>query len=157
MCLIVVDDGLTNTKRGNNSFRDQDFANAVKWYTAALDESPTSHVMLGNRSASYLSLGKFKEALDDAERCIKTKPDWLKGHFRKGNALMSLERYSDAVSAFGEALKLEPGNTEVEGRIAEAKAGAAKVAPKAAAVVAPSAPKPSGEKETTKSRVLMCA
>lgn len=50
------------------------------WFT---DRMPTSH---SNRSAALLNLNKFTKALADAEACINLRPDWDKGHYRKGLA-----------------------------------------------------------------------
>ena len=40
-----------------------------------------------NRSAALLQLRKSGKALEDAEQCIKRRPDWDKGFYRKGLAL----------------------------------------------------------------------
>jgi tetratricopeptide (TPR) repeat protein len=48
-------------------------------YTAdAINIDPKNHVLYSNRSAAYASLKKYKEALEDAEKCIDIKPDWAK-------------------------------------------------------------------------------
>ena len=53
------------------------------------------------------------KALKDAEECIKIDESWAKGHFRKGSALMSLDRKDEAKEAFLRALELDPENGEV--------------------------------------------
>ena len=45
---------------------------------------------MSNRSHAYFKLGDFNAALADAERAIKSRPDWGKGYFRKGMALQAL-------------------------------------------------------------------
>ena len=52
-----------------------------------------------NRSAALLKLNKVQKALVDAEECIKCKPDWEKGYFRKGNVLEATQKY-DQVEIF---------------------------------------------------------
>jgi hypothetical protein len=42
-------------------------------------ELDDNYVYFSNRSAAYTSMSRFSEALDDAEACIKRKPDWSKG------------------------------------------------------------------------------
>ena len=44
-----------------------------------------------NRSAALCAKGLKKRALDDAEECIRRKPDWPKGYVRKGAALPMAE------------------------------------------------------------------
>jgi len=53
-----------------------------------------------NRSAALLSLHKVSKALSDAEECIRMRPDWDKGHFRKAAALEVMER-TEEVGAGG--------------------------------------------------------
>ena len=48
-----------------------------------------------NRSAALLKLNKMAKALADAEECIKSRQDWEKGYFRKGNVLEALQRYEE--------------------------------------------------------------
>ena len=45
-----------------------------------------------NRSAALLQLNKVSKAIADAEECIRLKPDWEKGYFRKGNAYETLKK-----------------------------------------------------------------
>lgn len=45
----------------------------------------------GNRSYCYYCLEQYPQALADAERSIQLAPDWPKGYFRKGSALMGME------------------------------------------------------------------
>ena len=37
-------------------------------------------------------MNKVTKAIADAEECIRLKPDWEKGYFRKGNALETLKK-----------------------------------------------------------------
>lgn len=51
----------------------------------------TSCRFFGNRSYCYYCLEQYPQALADAERSIQLAPDWPKGHFRKGSALMGMK------------------------------------------------------------------
>jgi len=95
---------------GNAAFKAKDFNKAIECYTKALEETPTDHTIYGNRSASYHNLKKFREAVNDAEKCIELKSDWSKGYQRKGMALHGLRYFEDSVKAFEEGLKLDPEN-----------------------------------------------
>jgi tetratricopeptide (TPR) repeat protein len=48
-----------------------------------------------NRSAALLKLKKAGKALEDAEACIRQRPDWDKGHYRRALALELTEKYSE--------------------------------------------------------------
>lgn len=89
-------------------------------YTKALAAKPaneTAGALYSNRAACWQSLQEYKKACEDAEECIRVRPDWLKGHFRKGTALCSLKQFDDAQRAFKEALKLAPDSDEVKDKL----------------------------------------
>ena len=61
-----------------------EFAKAVKQFTMAIRMDKTNHVLFSNRSAAHAGLGKYEDALADAERCVRMSPKWGKGYGRKG-------------------------------------------------------------------------
>ena len=118
--------------RGNAAFKANDFAGAVAFYTAALnDPSSTSQptqaaVVLCNRSAAYLKQGLPQRALDDAEHSVALDGQSAKAHFRMALALRKLPaRLPDATLACRRALELQPQElsiaNELESLLAEQK------------------------------------
>ncbi len=67
--------------------------------------------MLSNRSAASAKLGKFDDALRDADECIKSKPDWGKGYGRRGAALEGLGKLDESLKALERACDLDPQNS----------------------------------------------
>ena len=55
-----------------------------------------------------LQLNKVTKAIADAEECIKLKPDWEKGYFRKGNAYETLNKTEEALQAYKIAFEKNP-------------------------------------------------
>jgi len=51
-----------------------------------------------NRSAALLQLSKVTKALQDAETCIRLRPDWEKGYFRKGSVLQHQGKAEEVTS-----------------------------------------------------------
>ncbi|KAJ1955166.1 hypothetical protein IWQ62_005590 [Dispira parvispora] len=98
---------------GNTSFRNKDFAVALKkyndaikisgqrpvWDPAALVAEETS-VLLCNQAACLLELERYQEALYSAEVVTRVKHNWAKGHFRKGRAMMGMHNYPGALHSF---------------------------------------------------------
>lgn len=102
--------------KGNDAFKAKKYQEAIDWYTKAIAENPNGEpagAVYSNRAASWQGLGNFQKALEDSEQCIRVRPDWLKGYFRKGVALQSMDRLDEAQGAFSQALKTEPNNQEV--------------------------------------------
>lgn len=104
-CLLIMSDAekaAACKAKGNAALAEGKFAEAVEAYTEAIAIDATNHVFYSNRSAAYLSMGDAEHALEDAEACVKAKPDWAKGYGRKGAALHKLQRYKDAIDAYNE-------------------------------------------------------
>lgn len=51
-------------------------------YSQAIAGAETDHTLFGNRSAAYLALGLYEEALQDAQKAVALNPTWAKGHYR---------------------------------------------------------------------------
>ncbi|NWR04997.1 TTC31 protein, partial [Paradoxornis webbianus] len=74
---------------------------AVWAFTVALELNPREHRLLGNRSYCLEKLGRYEEALADAEAALALRPGWPKGSFRKGKALRGLKVPGGAPGAVG--------------------------------------------------------
>jgi len=64
--------------KGNSFFLNKQYPEAIEWYTKAIKAEPNDSTFYSNRSAAYMGVNKFKEALADAEMCIKIQPKWVK-------------------------------------------------------------------------------
>jgi tetratricopeptide (TPR) repeat protein len=103
--------------QGNDAFNAKRYDEAIGHYTKAIAVDPNAEAcsaIYSNRAACYQALGRFAGALQDAEDCIRVKPSWCKGHYRKGLAYDALGKLDKAVSAFEDALKTDPGNEDVQ-------------------------------------------
>jgi Flp pilus assembly protein TadD len=70
----------THKELGTKAFTAKDYKTAIEHFTEAIKENPTDHTLYSNRSASYYNINEGTQALEDAEECIKVKPDWGKGY-----------------------------------------------------------------------------
>ncbi|XP_047459384.1 tetratricopeptide repeat protein 31 isoform X3 [Mugil cephalus] len=95
------------TEKGIKLVQEGQYAQAVSMFTEAIKCDPKDYRFFGNRSYCYYCLEQYPQALEDAERSIQLSPDWPKGHFRKGSALMGMKRYSEAEKAMEQVLKLD--------------------------------------------------
>ncbi|XP_059215511.1 stress-induced-phosphoprotein 1 isoform X2 [Centropristis striata] len=95
------------TEKGIKLVQEGQYVQAVSMFTEAIKCDPKDNRFFGNRSYCYYCLEQYPQALVDAERSIQLAPDWPKGHFRKGSALMGMKRYSEAEKAMEQVLKLD--------------------------------------------------
>ena len=104
-----------NKASGDTHFRNGRFAEAIESYKKALiggSAQEDLHKIYSNRCACFLNTRQYKEALDDANTCVRLKPNWPKGHLRRGNCLERLKRMDDAKEAYFRVLQLDRGNVE---------------------------------------------
>ncbi|KAI9505396.1 hypothetical protein GGI25_004643 [Coemansia spiralis] len=112
---------------GNDLFRAQNYFDAAQKYTEALnvamqrplwDPSATvieeTSVLMSNRAACLLELGKDSEAYWDTEVVTRLKRGWSKGHFRMGRALLGLGRCGQAAAEFQIGASLDPSAKEIK-------------------------------------------
>lgn len=95
------------TEKGIKLVQEGQYAQAVTMFTEAIKCDPKDYRFFGNRSYCYSCLEQYPQALADAERSIQLAPDWPKGYFRKGIALMGMKRYSEAEKAMEKVLRLD--------------------------------------------------
>lgn len=115
--------------KGNAAFSAGKYEEAIRYFTEAINFSPTNHVLYSNRSAAYASLGKYSDALSDAEKTVELKPDWSKGYSRLGAAHLGLRRCEDAVSAYNKGLEIDPNNEALKSGLADAQSAQARSKP----------------------------
>jgi len=93
--------------KANQKYTSRSYEEALELYNRAFSMTPYDHLVLGNRSITHLKSGSFKAALEDADLAVSLRPDWAKGHLRRGNALKMLGRHEEAFKAFFSCLVLE--------------------------------------------------
>ncbi|EZA54315.1 LON peptidase N-terminal domain and RING finger protein [Ooceraea biroi] len=62
-------------------------------------QTPNSPLHLSNRAHVLLLLNRPLAALTDADHAVRLRPDWGKGHYRRGIALSALGRHEEALYA----------------------------------------------------------
>ncbi|RNF26824.1 stress-induced protein sti1 [Trypanosoma conorhini] len=97
--------------KGNQEFSAGRYTEAAELFTQAINLDPSNHVLYSNRSACHAALHQYPSALQDAEKCVSIKPDWVKGYVRQGAALHGLRRYDEAAAAYNKGLAVDPANT----------------------------------------------
>merc|ERR1719420_66691 len=93
---------------GNTAFKASNYQQAAVFYTEAMTLDATQHALYSNRAACFLKLGRYQQAREDAEACIRLQPSFAKGYFRLALALQAAGEYGEACAAFGKVLELEP-------------------------------------------------
>eukprot|EP01104_Vermistella_antarctica_P017567 TRINITY_DN6239_c0_g5_i1.p1 TRINITY_DN6239_c0_g5~~TRINITY_DN6239_c0_g5_i1.p1 ORF type:complete len:402 (+),score=127.16 TRINITY_DN6239_c0_g5_i1:72-1208(+) len=111
--------------QGNEAFKESNWPQAGVYYTEAILIQPSA-VLHANRAACFLKLNQFEKALADADACIALDDASVKGHFRRGLALMAVDKFEEAGASFATTLKLDPNNTSAKSSIQIAQVKAAR-------------------------------
>ncbi|KAL3289412.1 hypothetical protein HHI36_022837 [Cryptolaemus montrouzieri] len=108
---------------GNSAIKNDQYNEALYFYTKAIDINPFNAVYYCNRAAVYSKLEKHLEAIKDCKEAIKLDPTYGKAYSRLGIAYSNLNMFEDARTAYKTALKYDPNNTMYENnlRLAEAR------------------------------------
>ena len=89
--------------KGNDYFKKGCYLDALKLYSDGIDISKNTAFfdvrLLSNRASVYLKLGRFEEALTDAQDYILQRPKCSKGYARKALALIELKDLQGAYIA----------------------------------------------------------
>lgn len=97
-------------RRGNAAVKFKSFMEADVLYSKAIEHDPGNKALYGNRCMARLSMGQYETALHDADKALEIQNDWTKIWFRKGLALVGLERLDDAQKAYEKVIELDPKN-----------------------------------------------
>ncbi|KTG06342.1 hypothetical protein cypCar_00003847 [Cyprinus carpio] len=104
---LVIGLSDAKTKRSALLVGEGQYTQALSLFTEAIKCDPKDYRFFGNRSYCYCCLEQYPLALADAEKSIQMAPDWPKGYYRRGSALMGLKRYCEAEKAMEQVLKLD--------------------------------------------------
>ncbi|KAL0577124.1 hypothetical protein V5O48_004877 [Marasmius crinis-equi] len=100
--------------KGNAAFKAGDYATAVGHYSAAIIHDRDDYTLPLNRAAAYLKLGKNEDASRDCTTVLSLNPSNVKALFRRGQARVEMQMFTDAQEDFQSAAKIEPNNQAVK-------------------------------------------
>jgi hypothetical protein len=99
---------------GTIAWKEGEYQRAIDHFTKALslcvNEPDLQLVLYSNRSAAYLKLKKYTEAVSDGDNCIAVDASWIKGYTRKGDALYAAGKLNEASSVYSAGLKKDPND-----------------------------------------------
>eukprot|EP00002_Diphylleia_rotans_P013428 TRINITY_DN2629_c0_g1_i5.p1 TRINITY_DN2629_c0_g1~~TRINITY_DN2629_c0_g1_i5.p1 ORF type:complete len:101 (-),score=7.85 TRINITY_DN2629_c0_g1_i5:1116-1418(-) len=84
--------------RGNQSFQIGEYAQAIECYTNAIKLKSDVAVYFVNRGLSYLRVGDYKRASQDAERAIGLESKSVKAYYILGQVLSFCNAICESLS-----------------------------------------------------------
>ena len=83
---------------------------ALGFYTRAIALDSGNHLYFANRSAAYIQMKEYGNAVTDAEKAIALEPGYAKSYARLGTAYFYEEKFQKASEAYARAVELDPQN-----------------------------------------------
>ncbi|XP_068120408.1 dnaJ homolog subfamily C member 7 isoform X2 [Hyperolius riggenbachi] len=109
-------------EKGNAFYVQKDYNEAYNYYTKAIDCASKNASYYGNRAATLIMLGKYREALEDAQQSVRLDDAFVKGHQREGKCHLTLGNAMAASRSFQKVLELEPNNEQTRQELKNASA-----------------------------------
>ena len=103
-------DGEALKELGNAEYKAGKYTDAVDYYSQAIKLCPDHAPFYGNRSAAYLMMEKYKQALDDTQHALRLDDSFVKCHMRAAKCFIALGNVSSARHSLERVLSLEPRN-----------------------------------------------
>lgn len=101
-------EAVTFKDKGNVFVQKKDYESAIKMYTRAIELCNDDTVFFSNRAQCYLSLEKYKECIDDANKGIEIDPKHVKSYYRRMTALEKSGEDFKAIQTCQKLLELNP-------------------------------------------------
>lgn len=137
-------------QKANEAFVDDNYEEALKLYTLAIEADGTIAEYFVKRSQTYIKLTQYEAAEEDASKACELDPSNSKAFLRKGVAQFHRKKYKDALESLEAGLKLDEKDDNFQKWIEKCKAKIPADAPppaKTEPVKDPVTPQPSKEKQ----------
>lgn len=109
-------------QKANEAFVDENYDEALKLYTAAIETDSNVAEYFVKRAQTYIKLSKYKEAEEDALKACSMDPANPKACLRKGVAQFHLKKYKDALASFQTGSELDEADANLKQWIDKCKA-----------------------------------
>lgn len=98
-------------QRGNDYFRDKEFAQAVAEYEEAVKRAPKNAAIRNNLSAALCKIMDFNGAKTQIETALELDPTYVKAWARKGDIEYVMKEYHKSLDSYQKGLDIDPDNT----------------------------------------------
>eukprot|EP01132_Coremiostelium_polycephalum_P006672 gene6672-8254_t len=103
--------------KGNDYFKKEQYSDAIKCYTQAIELSESSIASyFGNRAAAHMAIGtkgSYQDAITDSLKALELDPKFIKGYVRAAKSYVQLGRIDEGQSIIVRGLAVDPSNSEL--------------------------------------------
>ena len=107
--------------KGNELMKTKEYDEAIKHYTKSIrldDFEPTTYA---NRALAYIKNTEYGKGLEDCNKAIDLKNDYIKAYYRRGICYTGLKKFKEGMYDFLYVLNDNPSNSDILIKIEELK------------------------------------
>ncbi|XP_031569228.1 tetratricopeptide repeat protein 12-like [Actinia tenebrosa] len=93
---------------GNKSFKNQEYEEAIKFYTDAINEMKTNTAVYTNRAQANNKISRYEAAVEDCQTAIKIDKNCVKAYVHMGKGYLYMKEFDKATDTFQNAIKQFP-------------------------------------------------
>ncbi|XP_055956842.1 serine/threonine-protein phosphatase 5 isoform X1 [Patella vulgata] len=105
--------------KANTYFKNEQYNEAINFYTQAIELNPYNAPYYGNRSFAYLRTECFGYALEDASKALDLDRNYIKAYYRRASANMALGKFKLALKDFEAVVKVKPNDKDARAKYNE--------------------------------------
>jgi len=96
----LFDEAKRNYRLGVAAGKNNQFAEAIEWYSIAIDQYPMFSEAIDNRGFVHMGMGQYSNAIRDFQRSLQVNPNGVRAFFAMGECLMKLDQFDEASQVF---------------------------------------------------------
>ncbi|KCZ76296.1 hypothetical protein H311_02711 [Anncaliia algerae PRA109] len=103
-------------EKGNNSYKDKEYLDAIEFYTKAIQIDPTNEVLYSNRSAAFAKINCDESGIDDSLKALEYNPFFITSYLRLGDFYRSSDE-DKSLFYYKVGLLFDPKNDKLLKRV----------------------------------------
>ena len=103
--------------KGNELMKTKEYDEAIKHYTKSINLDEFEPTTFANRALAYIKNTEYGKGLDDCNRAIDLKNDYIKAYYRRGICYTGLKKFQEGLQDFLYVLNDNPQNSEILNKI----------------------------------------
>lgn len=99
--------------KGNELMKTKEYDEAIKHYTKSINLDEFEPTTYANRALAYIKNTEYGRGLDDCNKAIDLKNDYIKAYYRRGICFTGLKKFYEGLQDFLYVLNDNPENTDI--------------------------------------------
>lgn len=105
--------------KANETFRSENFIDAIKMYTDALHICPLAHaneraILYCNRAAAKIKLDNKLSAIEDCSKALELDDKYIRAYMRRAKLYEETEKLDESLEDYKKVLELDPSYKEAQ-------------------------------------------